>query len=68
MKNISLIYLGIIDEKVKFYLTIFLLKMKYKNDITIFLNNLVLDLSINFQENDKNLEIIFFHFQKKRQN
>ena len=46
MKIISLIYLGSIDEKVKFlfdYLS-FENEMINKNDLSIFLNNLVLDL------------------------
>ena len=71
MKNISLIYLGSIDEKVKFlfdYLS-FENEMINKNDLSIFLNNLVLDLSANFQENEKNLEIYIdyiFSFSKKK--
>ena len=71
MKIISLIYLGSIDEKVKFlfdYLS-FENEMINKNDLSIFLNNLVLDLSANFQENEKNLEIYIdyiFSFSKKK--
>ena len=71
LKNISLICLGSIDEKVKFlfdYLS-FENEMINKNDLSIFLNNLVLDLSANFQENEKNLEIYInyiFSFSKKK--
>ena len=58
IKYLSIIFFGFVEEKIKFLFTFLSFKNELinKNDLKIFLNNLILDLSSNFDNYEKDLE------------